>query len=74
MVNNWFEENVKATKAAYPVGTKIKLIHMDDKWAVKPGTIGTVKSVDDAGTIHVNWESGSSLGLIPGVDEFEIIQ
>lgn len=59
----------------YPKGTKIKLIKMvNDPFPVKPGTIGMVESVDDAGTIHMHWQSGSSLGLIPGIDEFEILE
>lgn len=38
------------------------------------GTVGVVDFVDDIGTIHIKWENGSSLGLIKGVDEFEIIK
>ena len=36
-----------------------------------PGCQGTVRWVDDMGTIHVSWDCGSSLGLIPGEDEFK---
>ena len=61
-------------KEKYPPGTKIECIQMDDPYhAVAPGSIGTVDHVDDAGTIHMSWENGSSLGLIPGVDRFRII-
>ena len=35
-----------------------------------PGLKGKVDMVDDAGQIHVNWENGSSLALVPGVDSF----
>ena len=38
-----------------------------------PGCQGTVRWVDDMGTIHVSWDCGSSLGLIPGEDEFKKI-
>lgn len=41
--------------------------------AVPAGTIGIVTNVDYIGTIHMAWETGSSLGLIPEVDEFEIV-
>ena len=61
-------------KARYPAGTRIKLIHMDDAHAVPEGTEGTVRNVDDIGTIHVDWDNGSSLGLIAGVDSFVIIK
>lgn len=48
---------------------------MDDPYhPVPPGTLGKVTMVDDAGTIHVNWQTGSSLGLIEGVDSFEILK
>ena len=47
---------------------------MFDEYAPSAGTIGTITSVDDAGTIHVKWETGSSLGLIHSIDVFEVIR
>ena len=35
---------------------------------LKPGNEGTVFHVDDAGTVHVNWDCGSTLGMVYGVD------
>lgn len=32
------------------------------------GTQGTVKFVDDIGTIHITWDCGSSLGIVYGED------
>ena len=64
---------VNLLKLRYPEGTRIRLIYMEDARALRPGSEGTVRLVDDAGTIHVNWDSGSSLGIIPDVDNFEII-
>ena len=55
-------------------GTRVRLIAMDDRQAPPKGTEGTVQFVDDAGTIHVQWDTGSSLGLIPGTDEWEVIK
>lgn len=63
-------EQIERIKAQYPEGTKIKLIAMDDTQAPPPGTIGEVMFVDDAGSIHVRWETGSGLAVIPGVDSF----
>ncbi|WP_406711892.1 DUF4314 domain-containing protein [Trueperella pyogenes] len=55
-------------------GTWVKLIHMSDPYAPVPaGTYGIVTFIDSMGTAHVAWENGSSLGLIPGEDEFEIV-
>ena len=54
----------------YPIGTRVELIHMDDPYNKKlvPGCKGTVRWVDDWGTIHVNWECGSGLGVVYGED------
>ena len=65
---------VQRMKELYPPGTRIELDHMgDDPRPVEPGTRGTVKMVDDLGTVHCNFNNGRSLGLIPGEDVFHII-
>lgn len=65
---------VEQIKEKYPEGTSICLIKMgSDPQPVPPYTLGTVNHVDDIGTIHMSWKTGSSLGLIVGEDEFEII-
>ena len=66
--------NIKSLREKFPAGTEIELIRMDDKQAPPTGTKGIVTHVDDMGTIHTNWATGSSLGLIPEVDEFRIIK
>lgn len=67
------EKKVERLKALYPPGTKIRLLHMNDIQAPPKGATGTVLHVDDAGTIHVAWDTGESLGVIDGVDEIEKI-
>ena len=62
------QDEVKRLRRQYPPGTKIKC--NDDCHPVPDGTLGTVQFVDDAGTIHVGWDNGSSLGLVPGEDQF----
>ena len=65
---------VERLRERYPVGTKIRLRHMDDPFAPVPaGTIGEVALIDDAGNIHMKWENGRSLALIEGVDDFTVI-
>ena len=54
----------------YPPGTRIMLEYMEDNWAVPRGTRGSVTQVDDAGTIHMKWDNGRSLGIVPQVDQF----
>ena len=60
-------------KKKYTPGTIIKCLSMDDKQAVPSGTLGVVTHVDDMGTIHMAWATGSTMGLIVGVDSFEVI-
>ena len=67
------EELVKVYKELYPRGTRVELIHMDDEQAVPSGTKGTVEFVDDMGTIHMRWDNGRTLGLVPSVDTFKKI-
>ena len=65
---------VKNMKPCNFVGKKIQLISTTDEYTkLRPGDFGIIRLVDDTGTIHVNWEDGSRLGLIPGVDRFHII-
>ena len=60
---------VENLRKLYPEGQRVSLVRMDDAQAPKPGTKGTVRHVDDIGTIHVRWDNGSSLGVVYGVDE-----
>jgi hypothetical protein len=53
----------------YPRGTRVKLVKMNDFQAPPISTEGTVKSIDDIGTIHIQWDNGSSLGVAYGEDE-----
>lgn len=61
-------ELIARIKEEYPVGTRIQLVEMDDVQAPKVGTMGTVMGVDDAASILVDWDNGSSLNVIYGVD------
>ena len=50
-------------------GDRIELVSTTDEWARVPrGTRGTVAYVDALGTVHVNFDTGHRLGLIPGED------
>lgn len=61
-------EEVETLRTEYPVGTRVELVWMEDFQSPPIGTKGTVRCVDDAGTIMVNWDNGSSLGVAYGAD------
>jgi hypothetical protein len=55
-------------------GALVRLVSTTDPHTrIVPGSSGTVEHMDDAGTVHVRWEDGSTLGLIPGEDEWEVV-
>lgn len=39
---------------------------------LRPGTIGTVRFVDDLGTVHIRFDNGITLGLGPA-DQYRIL-
>ena len=61
---------VHMVRKLYPAGCRVELIRMDDPYStLPPGARGTVMLVDDTGTVFVDWDCGSSLGVVFGVDE-----
>lgn len=67
--------DVDKIKSHYPVGTRVVVIQMDDDpHPISPGTKGTVRNVDDIGTVHCHFDNGRAMGLIPGVDTFYAIK
>ncbi len=61
-------ETIEKLRARYPEGCRVELIKMDDLQAPPPGTKGTVKGVDDIGSIMVSWDNGSHLSVAFGAD------
>ncbi len=72
-MSNITKNQLENLRKQYPIGCVVKLISMDDFFATKRGTLGKVFYVDDTGTIHVNWDNGSTLGVVFGVDKIERI-
>lgn len=68
-------EDVLKLRHDVPKGTVIELILMkDDPRPIEPGTRGVVEHIDDIGNIHVDWDNGRTLAVIPEVDEYKVIQ
>ena len=56
-------------KDNYPPGTRIMLLSMgDDPRPVEDNTRGTVRGVDDMGTLHCDFDNGRELGIVPCED------
>lgn len=70
--NNGFpsKATVERVREAYPPGCRVELVSMDDPYntRLQPGEQGTVRAVDDTGTVFVSWDCGSGLGIVYGVD------
>ena len=62
------KRKVEEVRNAYPVGCRVELLKMYDIQAPPIGTKGSVKGVDDTGSIMVAWDNGSSLSVVYGVD------
>jgi len=58
----------------YPPGTVVELKQMGKEPQMPCGLTGIVQFIDDAFQIHVAWDNGSSLALIPGLDSYSILQ
>ena len=59
---------VEVLRRQDPVGTRVELVRMDDPQAPPIGTKGTVKGVDDIGSIMVAWDNGCGLSVAYGAD------
>ena len=62
------KETVERIRKEYPVGTRVVLVQMNDPQAPPIGTKGTVRGVDDIGSIMVAWDNGSGLSVAYGED------
>lgn len=69
-MNNNFpsRETVERIRKQYSVGCRVELLRMDDAQAPPIGTKGTVRYVDDIGSLGVAWDNGSSLQVVYGED------
>lgn len=71
MTNNGFpsRKTVERVQKMYSTGCRVELVQMNDLYScLKPGDKGIVRIVDDTATVFVDWDCGSSLGIVYGVD------
>jgi hypothetical protein len=69
----WIEDNTNFDSKA-KIGMRIRIIQMEDDHGVDEGMEGTILTIDDLGTLHVRWDDGSQLGVIPGIDKYELLE
>jgi hypothetical protein len=55
------------------IGKRILINYMDDPYPVPQGTEGTISGIDGIGQIQVKWDNGSTLSVIEGIDNFDIL-
>lgn len=65
---------IRMTKAKYLPGMSVRLLKMDDVQAPPVGNEGTVRGVDDIGSVMVAWDNGCGLNVVLGEDEVEIVE
>jgi len=84
--NKGNSRNITCTGERQPpsVHDRVKLIHVDDEYSgLTPGICGTVSGIYAANEIcksvnrpesiiWVKWDNGTELGLIEGVDKYEL--
>ena len=60
-------------KEQYKPGMRVRLLKMNDFQAPPIGTEGTVRGVDDIGSVMVAWDNGSGLNVVLDEDDIEIL-
>ncbi len=67
-------EYIEHLREKHPEGSRVQLVSLNDPYSkLTPGECGVLRLIDDLGTYHVDWDSGSRLGLVPGEDGFNIL-
>ena len=67
-------QRIRLLQEQYPPGTRIQFDSMSDAPRPIPAGIkGTVRLVDDMGTLHCDFDNGRHLGICPEVDSFHRI-
>ena len=63
-------------KDAFKAGDRVELLRCTDLFTrLETGARGTVQFVDDFGTIHVAWDDGHRLGIVPDAgDRISILE
>lgn len=67
-------EFVSSLRKMFLAGTKVRLNYTSDPYTkMSYGELGTVSFVDDSGTIFIDWDCVSKLGMVYGEDSISIM-
>ena len=67
-------ERFSETGEELVAGRRVRLVCCEDPYTgLEAGAEGTILFVDAVGTVHVDWDNGSALGLVKGVDQWRLI-
>ena len=68
------KEELRKRREEFKEGQRVELIEMNDPYRkMEKGLKGTVKFVDDMGTVHISWDNNSSLGALYLIDKIKKI-
>lgn len=68
------EKTIERIRADFPIGSRVMMVYSADPLTPIDGGIeGIVSSVDNIGTIHIDWDNGSYFGVILGENVIEKI-
>ncbi len=62
------EKNLNSLRERFPTGCRVELLQMEDEYAPPRGTLGTVTGIDSTGSLLVDWDNGSKLNVLYGID------
>ena len=60
-------EELAALRRRFRTGRRVRLLALGEREPndiLRPGAEGTVWRVDDAGTVHIEWDIGVTLGCV----------
>lgn len=63
-------EIIEQIRKDHPKDSRVRLIKMVDPRPIPPNTEGSVIAVDGIGQIHIKWDNGSTLALVPSIDTY----
>ncbi|MBR6090408.1 MAG: DUF4314 domain-containing protein [Anaerolineaceae bacterium] len=72
-MSDFGNNSVAYLRTIFKPGIRVIVKEMDDPYPIEAGIQGSVEYVDDAGVIHCRFDNGRYLGLLPGVDSFDIV-